>query len=76
MFEFAKSTMAGLLTGLFCVGLGVVLHACTAGAVQAQATPETLETAAEMAASAEVMRVKAEYEALSVESKMEGIVYE
>lgn len=74
MTKFLSGMLGGLMTGLFCVALGAALHACTAEPVSA-AEP-SLERAADMAAQAETLRLEAEYEAMSEEAKMEGIVYE
>lgn len=69
-----KHMATGALTGLLCFALGIVLHSCTAEPVEAAAP--SLEKAAELAAKAEIVKITAEYEAMSTSEKMEGIVYE
>lgn len=73
MTKFLSGLLGGLMTGLFCVALGVSLHSCTQPVIAAE---PGLERAAEMAAQAEILKLEAEYEAMSEEAKMEGIVYE
>ena len=74
MIEYVKHLLAGMVSAVVLFGAGVLLHTCTAQPVQAQGA--NLERAAEMAAQAEVMKVEAQYDSMSTESKMEGIVYE
>lgn len=73
MTAYLKHMMAGMLTATLMLLTGALLHSCTE---EAWAETPDLQRAADLAAQAETMRIEAEYEGMSVESKMEGIVYE
>ena len=73
MTAYLKHMMAGMLSAMLMLFAGVMLHSCTEGAWAE--TPD-LQRAADLAVQAETMRIEAEYDSMSVESKMEGIVYE
>ncbi|MFC3875354.1 hypothetical protein [Neisseria musculi] len=73
MIAYLKHMMAGMLTATVMLLAGVLLHSCTE---EAWAETPDLQRAAEMAAQAEVMKVEAQYDSMSADSKMEGIVYE
>lgn len=65
--------MAGMLTATVMLLAVVSLHSCTE---EAFAETSDLQRAADMAAQAEIMKVEAQYDSMSVDSKMEGVVYE
>lgn len=73
MTAYLKHMMAGMLTATVMLLAGALLHSCTEDAFAK--TPD-LQHAADIAAQAEVMKVEAQYDSMSVDSKMEGIVYE
>ncbi|MRN38963.1 hypothetical protein CRG49_011130 [Neisseria sp. N95_16] len=74
MIEYVKHLMAGMVSAVLLFAVGVLLHTCTAQPVQAQGA--SLERAADVAAQAEVMKMEAQYDSMSADSKMEGVVYE
>ncbi|MFC5920893.1 hypothetical protein ACFPVS_09195 [Neisseria weixii] len=73
MIEYVKHLMAGMVSATVMLLAGVLLHSCTE---EAWAETPDLQRAAEMAAQAEIMKIEAEYESMSTESKMDGVVYE
>ena len=73
MTAYLKHMMAGMLPAMLMLFAGVMLHSCTE---EAWAETPDLQRAADLAVQAETMRIEAEYDSMSVESKMEGIVYE
>ena len=72
--SFWRWVPVGLTVGVWCFVAGMALHSCT------QEEPVLKEPtkveAMERQADLEVLKTERAYEAMSVEQKMEGVVYE
>lgn len=72
--RFWRWVPVGLTVGVWCFVAGMALHSCT------QEEPVLKEPtkveAMEKQADLEVLKMERAYEAMSVEQKMEGVVYE
>ena len=64
-----------LAVGVWCFVAGMALHSCTQE-LEPVATEPTKVEKMERQADLEVLKMERAYEAMSVEQKMEGVVYE
>jgi len=65
----------GLTVGVWCFVGGMALYGCTQEPEPVAKEPTKVESM-EMRADLEVLKIERAYEAMSVEQKMEGVVYE
>lgn len=65
----------GLTVGVWCFVGGMALYSCTQEPEPVAKEPTKVESM-EMRADLEVLKIERAYEAMSVEQKMEGVVYE
>ena len=72
--RFWRWVPVGLTVGVWCFVAGMALHSCTQEepVLKEPTKVEKMERQADL----EVLKVERVYEAMSVEQKMEGIVYE
>lgn len=72
--SFWRWVPVGLMVGVWCFVAGMALHSCTQEepVLKEPTKIEKMERQADL----EVLRTGRAYEAMSVEQKMEGIVYE
>ena len=72
--SFWRWVPVGLTVGVWCFVAGMALHSCTQEepVLKEPTEIEKMERQADL----EVLKVKRAYEAMSVEQKMEGVVYE
>ncbi|MBF1264101.1 MAG: hypothetical protein HXM80_00040 [Neisseria sicca] len=72
--SFWRWVPVGLTVGVWCFVAGMALHSCTQEepVLKEPTKVEKMERQADL----EVLKVERVYEAMSVEQKMEGIVYE
>lgn len=72
--SFWRWVPVGLTVGVWCFVAGMALHSCTQEepVLKEPTKIEKMERQADL----EVLKVKRAYEAMSVEQKMEGVVYE
>lgn len=72
--SFWRWVPVGLTVGVWCFVAGMALHSCTQEepVLKEPTKIEKMERQADL----EVLKVKRTYEAMSVEQKMEGVVYE
>ena len=73
--SFWRWVPVGLTVGVWCFVAGMALHSCTQE-LEPVATEPTKVELMEMRADLEVLKIESAYEAMSVEQKMEGVVYE
>ena len=73
--SFWRWVPVGLTVGVWCFVAGMALHSCVK-APELVTKELTKVEAMERQADLEVLKVERAYEAMSVEQKMEGIVYE
>lgn len=72
--RFWRCVPVGLTVGVWCFVAGMALHSCTQEepVLKEPTKVEKMERQADL----EVLKIESAYEAMSVERKMEGIVYE
>lgn len=73
--SFWRWVPVGLTVGVWCFVGGMALYGCTQEPEPVAKEPTKVESM-EMRADLEVLKIESAYEAMSVEQKMEGIVYE
>ena len=73
--SFWRWVPVGLTVGVWCFVAGMALHSCTQEPEPVAKEPTTIEKM-ERQADLEVLKTERAYEAMSVEQKMEGVVYE
>ena len=73
--SFWRWVPVGLTVGVWCFVGGVALYGCTQEPEPAAKEPTKVESM-EIRADLEVLKMERAYEAMSVEQKMEGVVYE
>lgn len=72
--RFWRWVPVGMTVGVWCFVAGMALHSCTQEepVLKEPTKVEKMERQADL----EVLKIESAYEAMSVEQKMEGIVYE
>ena len=72
--RFWRWVPVGLTVGVWCFVAGMALHSCTQEepVLKEPTKVEKMERQADL----EVLKIESAYEAMSVEQKMEGVVYE
>ena len=73
--SFGRWVPVGLTVGVWCFVGGMALYGCTQEPEPVAKEPTKVESM-EMRADLEVLKIERAYEAMSVEQKMEGVVYE
>lgn len=73
--SFWRCVPVGLTVGVWCFVAGMALHSCSKEPEPVAKEPTKVESM-EMRADLEVLKIERAYEAMSVEQKMEGVVYE
>lgn len=73
--SFWRWVPVGLTVGVWCFVGGMALYGCTQEP-EPIAIESTKVESMEMRADLEVLKIERAYEAMSVEQKMEGVVYE
>ncbi|WP_107987206.1 hypothetical protein [Neisseria mucosa] len=73
--RFWRWVPVGLTVGVWCFVAGMALYGCTQEPEPVAKEPTKVE-AMQRQADLEVLKTERAYEAMSVEQKMEGIVYE
>lgn len=73
--RFWRCVPVGMVVGVWCFVGGMALYGCTQEPEPVAKEPIKVE-AMERQADLEVLKMEYSYEAMSVEQKMEGIVYE
>lgn len=73
--SFLRWVPVGLTVGVWCFVGGMALYGCTQEPEPVAKEPTKVESM-EMRADLEVLKIERAYEAMSVEQKMEGVVYE
>ena len=73
--RFWRCVSVGMVVGVWCFVAGMALHSCTQEPEPVATEPTKVEKM-ERQADLEVLKMERAYEAMSVEQKMEGIVYE
>nr|DAY03154.1 MAG TPA: hypothetical protein [Caudoviricetes sp.] len=74
--SFWRWVPVGLTVGVWCFVGGMALYGCTQEEPEPVAKEPTKVESMEIRADLEVLKMERAYEAISVEQKMEGIVYE
>lgn len=72
--RFWRWVPVGMTVGVWCFVAGMALHSCTQEepVLKEPTKVEKMERQADL----EVLKIESAYEAMSVEQKMEGVVYE
>lgn len=72
--SFWRWVPVGMTVGVWCFVAGMALHSCTQEepVLKEPTKVEKMERQADL----EVLKIESAYEAMSVEQKMEGVVYE
>lgn len=72
--SFWRCVPVGMVVGVWCFVAGMALHSCTQEepVLKEPTKVEKMERQADL----EVLKIESAYEAMSVEQKMEGVVYE
>lgn len=73
--RFWRCVPVGMVVGVWCFVGGMALYGCTQEPEPVAKEPTKVE-AMERQADLEVLKMERAYEAMSVEQKMEGVVYE
>lgn len=73
--SFWRWVPVGLTVGVWCFVAGMALYGCTQE-LEPVATEPTKVEKMDRQADLEVLKIERAYEAMSVEQKMEGVVYE
>lgn len=73
--SFWRWVPVGLTVGVWCFVGGMALYGCTQEPEPVAKEPTKVESM-EIRADLEVLKIESAYEAMSVEQKMEGVVYE
>lgn len=73
--RFWRYVPVGMVVGVWCFVGGMALYGCTQAPEPVAKEPTKVEKM-ERQADLEVLKIESAYEAMSVEQKMEGVVYE
>ncbi len=73
--SFWRYVPVGMVVGVWCFVAGMALYGCTQEPEPVAKEPTKVE-AMERQADLEVLKMERAYEAMSVEKKLEGVVYE
>lgn len=73
--SFWRCVPVGMVVGVWCFVAGMALYGCTQEPEPVAKEPTKVE-AMDRQADLEVLKTQHAYEAMSVEQKMEGVVYE
>ena len=73
--RFWRCVPVGMVVGVWCFVGGMALYGCTQEPEPVAKEPTKVQ-AMDRQADLEVLKIESAYEAMSVEQKMEGIVYE
>ncbi|OFR84983.1 hypothetical protein HMPREF2865_05060 [Neisseria sp. HMSC073G10] len=73
--RFWRYVPVGMVVGVWCFVGGMALYGCTQEPEPVAKEPTKVESM-EIRADLEVLKIESAYEAMSVEQKMEGVVYE
>lgn len=73
--RFWRCVPVGMVVGVWCFVGGMALYGCTQEPEPVAKEPTKVQ-AMDRKADLEVLKIESAYEAMSVEQKMEGIVYE
>ena len=73
--RFWRYVPVGMVVGVWCFVAGMALYGCTQEPEPVAKEPTKVESM-EIRADLEVLKMERAYEAMSVEKKMEGVVYE